>query len=80
VQHSSKVTAEADEDTGMSTGGAQDKDGGDQKPRPRRGAVSAEVYKEEDIKNYVKKVKHLRIFLHARVIVILVFRNVDLMG
>lgn len=48
---------EPDEDTGMSTGAGQEEEGdGDQKPRSRRGAVSAEVYKEEDIKNYVKKV------------------------
>jgi len=30
-----------------------------EKSRPRRGAVSAEVYKEEDISNYVKKVGKL---------------------
>ncbi|CDW59400.1 GST C domain containing protein [Trichuris trichiura] len=34
---------------------AIDSDAGDAKHRQRRGAVSAEVYSEEDVKNYVKK-------------------------
>ncbi|KHJ43939.1 hypothetical protein D918_05992 [Trichuris suis] len=36
---------------------AIDSDAGDAKHRQRRGAVSAEVYSEEDVKNYVKKAR-----------------------
>uniref|UniRef100_A0A915IKB8 cAMP-dependent protein kinase regulatory subunit n=1 Tax=Romanomermis culicivorax TaxID=13658 RepID=A0A915IKB8_ROMCU len=50
----SDANSEADEDL-VSPQGPLD-DGPDVKPRFRRGAVSAEVYKEEDLKNYVKTV------------------------